>query len=350
MLTSQLDYTLPAEAVAQTPAVPRDSARLLVDDGQGCDPRHLSVVDLPSLLLPGDLLVVNDTRVLRARIPVVRSGGGAGEVLLLEPTADGWWVALCRPSRRLASGMVVNSAKGSLRIEMGATVNGGRRLVRPIPPVPDSPDGWLQDALENSGEVPLPPYITEQLEDPERYQTVFADRPASAAAPTAGLHLTDEVLEQCRVAGADIAQVELVVGIDTFRPIDVEVVADHPIHSEWYRVPPATWQRVQDCKAAGGRVIAVGTTSVRALESMAATGDAEGRTRLFITPGFKFAVVDLLMTNFHMPRSSLLALVEAFVGPRWHDLYNEALASRYRFLSFGDASLLQRTDAVDVTE
>jgi S-adenosylmethionine:tRNA ribosyltransferase-isomerase len=351
VLTSDLDYPLPPEAVAQEPASPRDAARLLVDRGPGSVPDHLTVRELPTLLQPGDLLVVNDTRVLRARVPVVRAGGGAGEVLLLEPApaaGDGWWEALVRPSRKLRPGTVVNAAAGALRVELGEALDGGRRLVRPLPPeeseVTRGVDGdWLLDALEAAGEVPLPPYISAPLDDAERYQTVFSRRPASSAAPTAGLHLTDEVVARCRDAGADLARVELVVGLDTFRPIEVDTVEDHPIHSEWYRVPDTTWDAVQATRAAGGRVVAVGTTSVRSLESRAATGQSEGRTSLFITPGFEFRAVDLLMTNFHLPRSSLLALVQAFVGERWHDLYDDALAAGYRFLSFGDTSLLRRT-------
>jgi len=352
VLTSDLDYPLPPGAVAQEPASPRDSARLLVDQGPGAPADHLTVRDLPDLLEAGDLLVVNDTRVLRARVPVVRAGGGSGEVLLLEPhTADaaaaaaGWWEALVRPSRRLRPGTVVAAASGDLRVELGAPLEGGRRLVRPVPPDggPEGPGDWLLDALEVAGQVPLPPYITAPLDDAERYQTVFSRRPASSAAPTAGLHLTDDVVRRCAAAGVGLARVELVVGLDTFRPIEVDTVEDHAIHSEWYRVPDETWDAVQATRAAGGRVVAVGTTSVRSLESRALTGAAEGRTRLFITPGYQFAAVDLLMTNFHLPRSSLLALVQAFVGARWHDLYDEALREGYRFLSFGDASLLRHT-------
>jgi S-adenosylmethionine:tRNA ribosyltransferase-isomerase len=346
VLTSDLDYPLPPEAVAQEPASPRDSARLLVDHGAGSAPGHMTVRDLPTLLEPGDLLVVNDTRVLRARVLVERSGGGAGEVLLLEPSTeagDGWWEALVRPSRKLRPGAVVRATSGSLQVELGEPLEGGRRLVRPVRP-DGVGDHWLLDELDTSGQVPLPPYITAPLDDAERYQTVFSRRPASSAAPTAGLHLTEEVVAQCRAKGVELARVELVVGLDTFRPIEVDNVEDHPIHSEWYRVPDSTWDAVQSTRSAGGRVVAVGTTSVRSLESRAATGQADGRTSLFITPGFSYAVVDLLMTNFHLPRSSLLALVQAFVGERWHDLYGEALDAGYRFLSFGDASLLRRTD------
>jgi S-adenosylmethionine:tRNA ribosyltransferase-isomerase len=244
---------------------------------------------------------------------------------------------LCRPSRKLRPGDVVRAARGPLAFEVGPDLRDGRRLARPLH------DGDLLDALEASGEVPLPPYISAALDDPERYQTVFADRPASAAAPTAGLHLTPAVLAGLADAGAAVVGVELVVGLDTFRPVSSELVEDHVIHTEHYAVPESTWDAVSATHEAGGRVLAVGTTTVRALESVAARAELEGRTDLFITPGFSFHVVDRLLTNFHLPRSSLLAMVEAFVGPRWRDLYATAQQRRYRFLSFGDAMLLERS-------
>lgn len=337
MRTDELDYPLPDERIAQVPVEPRDSARLLVDLGPGADPADRIVRDLPGLVGPGDLLILNDTRVLPARVLVQRPGGATGEVLLLEEAGDGWWQALCRPSRKLRDGSTFAAVRGELRVEMGGELDGGRRLVRPLH------DGDLVAALDASGTAPLPPYISTTLEDQERYQTVFADRPASAAAPTAGLHMTPELLEGVRASGASIAHVELVVGLDTFRPINTDVVEDHEIHSEHYAVPAATWAEVERTRAAGGRVIAVGTTSVRALESAAASGELTGRTRLFITPGYEFAVVDVMLTNFHLPRSSLLAMIEAFVGPRWRDLYATAVQRGYRFLSFGDAMLLDPT-------
>lgn len=333
MRTDDLDYDLPDSAIAQTPADPRDSARLLVDRGPGAAPLHSSIVELPDLIRPGDLLVVNDTRVLPARVEITRPGGGSGEVLLLEEHHDGWWKALCRPSRKLRAGDHVDSAVEGLRFELGGAVE-GVRLVRPIH------EGSLVEVLDRVGRMPLPPYITERLTDADRYQTVFADRPASAAAPTAGLHLTEAVLQRIQEQGASIARVELVVGLDTFRPIAADAVEDHDIHSESYRVPPATVAALSATRERGGRVVAVGTTSVRALESFAVTGEAEGRTRLFITPGYRFRTVDVLLTNFHLPRSSLLAMIEAFIGPRWRQLYATALESGYRFLSFGDAMLL----------
>jgi S-adenosylmethionine:tRNA ribosyltransferase-isomerase len=345
--TDELHYDLPDRAIAQAPAEPRDSARLLVDGVAGVAHRH--VRDLPSLVRPGDLVVVNDTRVLSARVAVRRSSGGAGEVLLLEEVAGddgagtGWWQALCRPARKLRSGEVVRSERGDLALEVGEDLGEGRRLVRPLA----EDQAALLAALDAAGEPPLPPYLTRGLADPDRYQTVFARRPASAAAPTAGLHLTPVVLDGLRAAGATVSAVELVVGLDTFRPVSTELVADHPIHTELYAVPEATWESVAATRSAGGRVLAVGTTSTRALESAAATGRLSGRTDLFITPGFDWRVVDRLLTNFHLPRSSLLALVQAFVGPRWRGLYELALAEGYRFLSFGDAMLLDRLEVGD---
>jgi S-adenosylmethionine:tRNA ribosyltransferase-isomerase len=334
--TDDLDYDLPESAIAQTPAEPRDSARLLVDMGPDSHPLDATVAGLADLIRPDDVVVLNDTRVLPARVEIVRSGGGAGEVLLLEEEGDGWWQALCRPSRKLNTGAVVTSRTGGLDLEIGEVLDAGRRLVRPLH------SGSLIDALERAGTVPLPPYITASLEDADRYQTVFARRPASAAAPTAGLHLTAELLDRIEQNGARIARVELMIGVDTFRPIDTERVEDHDIHSERYRVPAETLAAIETARSRGGRVVAIGTTTVRALEAEATSGVAEGRTRLFITPGYRFCAVDVLMTNFHLPRSSLLALIEAFVGPRWRELYATALERRYRFLSFGDAMLLQR--------
>ena len=338
MRTDELDYDLPEGAIAQVPIEPRDAARLLVDRGPGRDPEHRTVAELPELVRPGDLLVLNDTRVLPARVPIERASGGTGEVLLLEERDDGWWEVLCRPARKLRPGDVVDATAGGLRFEIGPDVGDGRKLVRP------HSDVALLDALEHAGEMPLPPYIGERLTDAERYQTVFSARPASAAAPTAGLHLTDRLLAELTRRGVVTARVELVVGLDTFRPLSTERVEDHAIHTERYSVPAATWEAVERTRADGGRVVAVGTTSVRALESRATRGEPSGRTDLFITPGYRFAVVDAMVTNFHLPRTSLLALVQAFVGPRWRDLYATALADGYRFLSFGDAMLLARAE------
>ncbi len=322
-----IDYDLPPMSIAQTPLVERDGARLLVDRGDGAD--HRLVRDLPELLEPGDLLVVNDTRVLPARLPLRRDTGGAVEVLLLEEHDDGRWEALVRPSKRLGPGSVVTAA--GLSVEIGEDLGEGRRRVRL-----DPGDRVLLEVLHEVGLPPLPPYIENQIDDPERYQTVFADRPVSAAAPTAGLHLTDTVLARLRDRGIEIATVELAVGLDTFRPVQVDRLDDHVMHSEWYSVPADTIARIETAE----RVVAVGTTTVRALETWATTGESEGRSRIFIRRPYHWQVVDVLMTNFHLPRSTLLCLVDAFVGPRWRDLYAEALAAGYRFLSFGDAMLL----------
>lgn len=332
METAHFDYELPAEAIAQTPCDPRDAARLLVDRGPGQQPADRTVAELPGLVGPGDVVVVNTTRVLPARLHLRKRTGGAVEVFLLEPTAQGCWEALVRPGRRVPPGTLLE-AGADLSIEVGERLDDGRRLVRPI-------TDDLPAALARHGEVPLPPYITQPLADPERYQTVFADEPGSVAAPTAGLHLTDAVLDGIRDAGAEVVGVDLWVGLGTFRPIASEHVEDHVMHEERFSVPEETWSACQRAD----RVVAVGTTAVRALESAAATGRLAGRTDLFLRPGSEFAVVDVLLTNFHLPRSSLLVLVEAFVGPRWRDLYDHALRSGYRFLSFGDAMLLTRQE------
>ncbi len=327
-----VDYELPPERIAQRPLEVRDASRLLVDLGDAVD--HRTVRDLPSLLAPGDVVVVNDTRVLPARLHLHKPTGGAVEVLLLDPRDDGWWTALVKPSRRVAPGTEL-VAGDDLTIVVGEVLDGGRRAVRVVA------DGDWLDVLARYGEVPLPPYITERLDDPDRYQTVFADRPASAAAPTAGLHLTERVLAELAAKGIPVVRLELVVGLDTFRPVTAEHLDDHVMHHERYRVPAATWEAVQ----AAERVVAIGTTAVRALESAAARGELEGSTDLFIRRPFDWQVVDLLLTNFHLPKSTLLVLIDAFVGPRWRTLYEAALAEGYRFLSFGDAMLLRRREA-----
>ncbi|MFV0317773.1 MAG: tRNA preQ1(34) S-adenosylmethionine ribosyltransferase-isomerase QueA [Microthrixaceae bacterium] len=377
MRTAELDYELPRACIAQEPIEPRDAARLLVARGvsrhpgdggplarvashsaeshsaesdsaesDSVDVSHRVVRELPELLDPGDLLVINTTKVLPSRVQISRSGGGSGEVLLLEDRGDGSWEALCRPSRKLPEGCAAESLAGNIRFEFGGDLGEGRRVVRPT--VRARPGGFghhdpeLLRALERDGEMPLPPYIHARIADASRYQTTFAERPGSAAAPTAGLHLTAELLEAIRERGIGVAPVELVVGLDTFRPVSTEMLADHVIHTEHYRVPEQTWHDVGATHIAGGRVVAVGTTTTRALESVAHTGDLAGRTSLFITPGFDFRVVDRLLTNFHLPRSSLLAMIEAFVGPQWRGLYATAIDEGYRFLSFGDAMLLDR--------
>ncbi|MGH9139323.1 MAG: tRNA preQ1(34) S-adenosylmethionine ribosyltransferase-isomerase QueA [Acidimicrobiales bacterium] len=336
METAAFDYRLPEDAIAQVPVEPRDAARLLVDRGPGETPEHRRVADLPALLRAGDLLVVNDTRVRPARLHLRKASGGRVEVLLLEPLESlesngcAAWTALVRPSRRVPPGTPLEGPHGLL-VRIWHDLGEGRRtlVVEAGDPGPVA-------------EVPLPPYIRRPLADPERYQTVYGRRAESAAAPTAGLHLTGDLLARCERLGIGVASLELSVGLDTFRPITEERVEDHPIHAEAYDVPPGTWEAAARTRQAGGRVVAVGTTVVRALETVAVTDQLTGRTQLFIRPGFEFQVVDRLLTNFHVPMTTLLALVDAFVGPRWRDLYTCALAEGYRFLSFGDACLLDR--------
>lgn len=331
------EYDLPAEAVAQHPAEPRDSSRLL----DATDPAgrivHRVFSDLPDLLGHGDVLVVNNTRVMPARLRMYKQTGGAAEVLLLEPGASAErWTALVRPGRRLRPGTVLSAAPGGtplLRVgdpvEPSDTSDGRREVVFTEDPA---------KVFEQCGTIALPPYIHEPLGDPERYQTVYAESPGSVAAPTAGLHLTRELLDRCRERSVEVHSVDLAVGLATFRPIAVDDADQHHMHTERYRVPAST---MEAC-AGAERVVAVGTTVVRALESAASTGELEGDSSLYIHGDYPFAVVDVLITNFHMPRSSLLVLLESFCGPRWRDIYAEALASGYRFLSFGDAMIVGR--------
>ncbi len=317
-------YPLPTDRIAQEPLEPRSAARLLVSTAPTGAVDHRTVADLPELLARGDLLVVNETRVLPARLHLQKRTGGQVEVLVLELDEEGTGLALVRPGRRVAPGTMLLDGDQPV-VEVGAALASGERPIRMLAP------------LENHGEVPLPPYIERPLLDSERYQTVFARSPGSVAAPTAGLHLTAEVLDRCRERGIAVATVDLTVGLATFKPITAARVEDHRMHLERYSVPEITMEAV----ARARRVVAVGTTTVRALEA-AARGPLAGRTDLFIRSPFEFRVVDLLMTNFHMPRSSLLVLLDAFCGPRWRDLYDVALAAGYRFLSFGDAMLVSR--------
>ncbi len=308
MDSSELDYELPPELVAQHPAERRDASRLLVYDRATGAVRHRTFWDLPDEL-SGQLAVVNDTRVVPARIRLERP---KGEVLLLEHEGGGEWLALARPTRRLKPGM----RHGAL--ELVEHLGEGRWRVH------------LEG--EPAGEAPLPPYITEPLADPSRYQTVYADEAGSAAAPTAGLHFTPELLQRL-----DVERVTLHVGLDTFRPLATETLEEHELHGERYSVRPESWKRIRDAD----RVLAVGTTTVRVLETVARTGELAGRTTLFVTPGFAFRRVDALLTNFHLPRSTLLALVMAFAGvDEVRRLYRLAIEERYRFYSFGDAMLI----------
>ena len=348
------DYGLPESVIAQHPIEPRSAARLLISGRVSASgsTEHATMADLPDLLGAGDVVVVNDTRVLAARLDLVKVTGGEAEVLLLEPIdpANSTWEALVRPGRRLPPGTLLHEPPGASEpheppgpqgasadpvVEVGKPLAGpddSRRSVRLIDPT----------VIERSGLMPLPPYIHHRLDDPERYQTVYSadldPGERSTAAPTAGLHFTPELLQACRHAGAKVVTVDLAIGLDTFRPITASTPAEHVIHTERYRVPAAT----MDACAEAVRVVAVGTTVVRALESVASTGRLSGRTDLFIYGDHSFGVVDVLVTNFHLPRSSLLLMVEAFGGPEWRELYAEALAAGYRFLSFGDAMVVGR--------
>ncbi len=343
MRLADFDYELPDELIAQTPIEPRDSARLLVDRGASV-PEHRRVSDLPELLRAGDLLVLNETRVIPARLRLRRASGGQAEVLLLEAQdADRRvWEALVRPGKRLQVGEELMPDPGQSGRPRGAAreplIRMGERTPAGDTFYVEVLDADALSAIERWGEMPLPPYITAPLEDPERYQTVFSRQPASAAAPTAGLHLTTSLLAALAAQGVGTATVELVVGLDTFQPISTPDPLDHTMHTERYRVPEAT---MAACRAAE-RVVAVGTTAVRALESAAARGELSGRTDLFIHRGFDWRVVDVLMTNFHLPKTTLLMMIDAFVGDRWRRLYETAIDERYRMLSFGDAMLLDR--------
>jgi S-adenosylmethionine:tRNA ribosyltransferase-isomerase len=313
MKSSELDYELPSELIAQHPVARRDHSRLLVHQRASGATRHRRFDDLPHELPAGTLVVVNDTRVLPARLRLERPGGGAAEVLLLERLGEnGTWEGLARPSRKLKAGQRLGP------VELLEPLGEGRWRLRL--------DG------DPAGEAPLPPYITEPLRDPERYQTVYAAHEGSAAAPTAGLHFTPELLEALAVE-----RVTLHVGLDTFRPVAVEDLSQHELHSERYEVTEGAWARIQTAP----HVLAVGTTTVRVLESLARGAPLVGRTELFITPGFEFRRVDSLLTNFHLPRSTLLALVMAFAGSEeTRRLYRLAIEERYRFYSFGDAMLI----------
>lgn len=333
MLTSVFDYHLPESAIAQVPAEPRDSSRLL----RTRDLTDHRFHELPHLLQAGDLLVVNDTKVRAARLLGRKTAtGGALEVLLLSPLTADRWRALVRPARRLAPGTQIDF--GELRgiVEEGPTDGMVTMLLKA--------DGELEQTIALIGETPLPPYIRTALADPGRYQTIYADRVGSAAAPTAGLHFTPALLDELRAKGIEIATVDLEVGLDTFRPIAVDTLADHRMHTERFTLSAATAQSINAAKKEGRRVVAVGTTTVRALETTGKGGyvePAEGATDLFIVPGYQFDIVDALITNFHAPRSTLLCLVAALLGPSWRNAYEAALERGYRFLSFGDAMLIE---------
>ena len=333
MNLSDIDYELPEKLIAQHPVEPRDSARLLVATNPS-KVEHKHVTDLVDFLEAGDVMVVNDTRVLPARLALHRKTGGAAEVLLLEQRSSDFrlWEALVKPASKIKQDEVLEYF-GKRVVRVGPRTEAGDTFVVEI--LDENP----MELLQRIGAMPLPPYIRSSLTDLERYQTVYARRMASAAAPTAGLHFTPELMARIVAKGVVVETVELVVGLDTFKPISTDDPLDHLIHSESYSVE----QRVMDACRDAKRVIAVGTTATRALESVTASGQLSGRTSLFITPGFQWKVVDMMLTNFHLPKTSLLLMIESFIGPRWRDIYAEAISEQYRFLSFGDAMLLARS-------
>ena len=339
--TSDFDFYLPEELIAQHPLERRDASRLLALDKETGAVSHHHFYDLPQFLRPGDCLVLNNSRVLPARLIGHRlPGGGACEVLLLTDKGDGLWECLVRPGRKLKPGAQVVFGDGSrLTATVEAEVSGGNRLVR------FHYDGIFLEVLEELGKMPLPPYIKEELQDQGRYQTVYAKHDGSAAAPTAGLHFTRELMDRVEAMGVPIGYVTLHVGLGTFRPVKEEDILDHDMHSEYCVIPQETADLINRTKAAGGRVICVGTTSCRTIESWAAEdGHMEakaGWTNIFIYPGYRFKVMDGLITNFHLPESTLIMLVSALAG-REHILaaYEEAVRERYRFFSFGDAMFI----------
>ena len=335
MRTADFDYTLPEDLIAQAPLEPRDAARMLVVRRGESSFAHHFVHELPTLLEPGDLLVANRSRVLPARVVGRLRGGGRAEMLLLRKLAPARWEVLGRPARRLRVGDAVELG-ADLRLRVSAVGAEGVREIEVESEAAD-PDA----ALLAHGSVPLPPYIHGWLGDPERYQTVFADVEGSAAAPTAGLHFTSRLIDALAECGVGFETLVLHVGLDTFRPISVDDPLAHRMHSEWYAVPKELRQRVEVTRSSHKRIVAVGTTSVRALESWALRGAEEGWTDMFIVPGHEFRSVDALLTNFHLPRSTLLMLVSAFAGlDLVRAAYAEAIRERYRFFSFGDAMLI----------
>ena len=336
MRTDELLFDLPPELIASTPLAERDASRLLVLRREGGTLTDDVIRSLPSLLPDGALLVVNDTRVIPARLRGVKPSGGKAEFLLVRSKGEDGrrWEALGRASKPMRDGVVIEIAPG-----LAVRILGRDGMMLDVELLADDP--WA--AIERHGEMPLPPYMHRAPEesDRERYQTVYADRPGAVAAPTAGLHLTDELFAAMRARGIDRVSVTLHVGPGTFAPVVVDDLDEHPMHSEWYDVPVATAEAVRAAKRDGRPVVAVGTTVVRTLESWALDGERTGETRLLIQPGYSFRVVDALLTNFHLPRSTLLALVMAFGGPeRVRAAYAMAVALRYRFFSYGDAMLV----------
>ena len=338
MKTSDFLYDLPEELIAQTPLERRDASRLLVLGRSTGATEHRHFSDLPDYLRPGDCMVLNDSRVIPARLIGTRPGGGAVEVVLLRDLGGGRWECLTRPGKKMRPGTEAVFGGGELSAVTEDVLPDGNRILR------FRYEGIFMEILERLGQMPLPPYIKAQLEDPERYQTVYAREPGSAAAPTAGL-FTNELLDRIRAMGVDVRFVTLHVGLGTFRPVKAENVEDHEMHAEYCTVPEETAAAIRRAKANGGRVIAVGTTSCRTLESFTdENGNLEasgGWTNIFIYPGYQFRCIDALVTNFHLPGSTLVMLVSALAGrENLLAAYREAVERRYRFFSFGDAMLV----------
>lgn len=340
MLRSDFYYDLPEELIAQTPVEPRNASRLMCVDRQSGDITHDHFYNLCKHLKKGDLLVMNDSRVLPARLYGEKGGTGSFiEFLLLEQKGDKLWEILVRPGKKAKPGTRFSFGNGRLKAEILETVEGGNRIAK------FECEGNFFTALEDIGQMPLPPYITKKLEDKERYQTVYSHELGSAAAPTAGLHFTNEMLDDLRARGINTAFVTLHVGLGTFRPVKEDEVLKHKMHSEHYHLPKETAELIKKTKAEGGRVIAVGTTSCRTLESVGTffedMDEHEGYTDIFIYPGYKFKVIDGLITNFHLPESTLIMLVSAFMGyDNTMNAYKTAVEDKYRFFSFGDAMLI----------
>lgn len=339
MRVDEFDFELPKELIAQSPLQERTSSRLMALNKQTGEIAHHRFSDLIEFLRPGDTLILNDTRVIPARLFGVKPDTGAKvEFLLLTEKEKDTWEILVKPGKKVRPGMTVSFGDGLLTAEVLDMTEEGGRIVR------FSYDGIFLEILEKLGEMPLPPYITEQLDDAERYQTVFNRHAGSAAAPTAGLHFTREFLDQIRAKGIDTGFVTLHVGLGTFRPMSAETTEEHKMHAEWYDMPQETADLIARTKARGGRVIAVGTTACRTLETVGMTGEiraASGWTDIFIHPGYRFTVVDALVTNFHLPKSTLVMLVSALAGrEQILNAYEEAVKERYRFFSFGDAMFI----------
>lgn len=339
MKTSDFYYDLPKELIAQTPSARRDGSRLMLLDKKTGEIAHSVFYKLTDYLNPGDCLVMNDSRVLPARLFGKRISGGAVEVLLLNDKGDGVWECLTRPGRKTRPGTILNFGDGELSAEVVGEAEGGNKLVK------FHYDGIFIEKLEKLGRMPLPPYIHEELQDSERYQTVYSRELGSAAAPTAGLHFTPELLKTIEDKGVKLAFLTLHVGLGTFRPVKEDEIEDHEMHSEFCMVPDETARAVNETKKNGGRVIAVGTTSCRTLESAADDSGVlrpwSGWTNIFIYPGYKFKCIDGLVTNFHLPESSLIMLVSALAGrEKVLNAYSEAVKEKYRFFSFGDAMFI----------